>query len=312
MDEGPQVRDSVNVVDSTPSANTAIRLLLSKGQIIHYTYSTVQDIQQQVLNKQIDIHQEIGYGWLFTVAGIGPNNTGGDSDYNIQVTYDKVTYKQKSPSANIDYSSERPVPANLPPLARLYSALKGAGFILVVGKDGKVKKLLNHAGMVDKVVQNLGDGNDSMQKLLKRDFPKELGEKNLLETFRQLFTVYPQNEVQTGSHWTIDLKKDIGMAYLSHNSYTLSSINGSEYVLGLNSEVSPNPDAEINNVGASYKLGGSISGTIRLEKNTGVIKSSAISEHLTGSISIPAPQPGSQPLTIPIKIANTIHLEKDR
>ena len=70
---------------SSGGDKVSLKLHLKKGDVFHYTMTTIQHISQNIKNQKIDIDQTMTFGYLMEVKDVDA-----DGNYVVNATYDKI------------------------------------------------------------------------------------------------------------------------------------------------------------------------------------------------------------------------------
>lgn len=259
-----------------------LQLKLQPGDV--YTLETINDqyIQQTVMGNEQTIDQTIGYTFRQEVL-----DRSEDGIYSIRVTYDRVVYKQESPMGSVDYDSQDP-PEEIAPQAVGFAATAGKSFAMTMNQRGEVLTVTGVDSMIDQIFEEVS-AQQPMNPQMRLTLKQQFGESSIKSSMTNLSNYYPEKPVKVGEHWEVVEDRKAMTALHLETDYVLAKAEDGILTLGAKSEITPVEDAEPTQMGEmalSYSLAGQQSGTLQVNRSTGLLKEGTLTQNLSGNISM--------------------------
>ena len=139
---------------------------------------------------------------------------------------------------------------------------------------------------------------------------KQFGDDSMRQMMENLSRYFPDHPVAIGDTWQI--KTDIGVPYpmSMDNRFTLRKLTDREAVIDGTSTIKPGPNAaedgmEMMDGKLTMELTGEQSGQIIVDRKTGMILSSNVIQHITGTSTMTT-QHSDDPMVIPMTIESKV------
>lgn len=268
---------------------------------LEYDNSIVLDltISQTVMGQTQDVEQGQGYGFLYTVKDVNS-----DGSYLINVAYTSVMVNQ--PMAGMVYDSEKDgEPTN--PAAKAIASSVGTSFDMEMQPNGKILNVSGMEAMLDSMVANMDILDDAQAAQFKTQMSAQFNDESMVAQMKRSIIEFPDNELSKGDTWTNNESVSAPFPMNIQTTYELVDYDESTITLNASSDVYTEEGGELNMGGATMTpdLSGVQSGTITLDRKTGLVLSAENEQLISGTMYMTAPQE----LDIPMEIMGTTKVE---
>lgn len=289
---------------ATADEQITLELNLEPGQSITVEMLTRQDIDQTVQGQALNMDQTIGLTSLYEVLD-RPSASGG---YWMRMTYTHCRFKQTGQMGEIDFDSDRDE-GEVPLMARGFSGLVGQSLVIEFKPDGEVVTVEGIEVMLEKMIDAMdlpeGPAKDAARQVMEEQFNPE----SLKQMMAMSAGVYPGKPVGLGDAWD-DQQSLAGMVPMTVDSrYTLAGFDDQTASLDVSGQISPQLDAEafkIDQAQMMTKMDGTQTGKVVLDRQTGWVKSSEMTQNIQGQMTVTPPD--ADPVKIDMVITSTISL----
>lgn len=287
--------------EGTPSAGPKVdlKLNLAEGKTYKLMTTTDQDIQQKPMGQTQNMEQTIGLGLTHTVEGLTE-----DGNAVVKVTYEKVRYVNDGNPVlgRTEYDSDNP-PAEVPLMAQGFAGLVGQSFNMTITPEGKVTDISGVEDMISKMADGM-DVSEAEKAQMKEQLKMQFGDQALKESMENTMAIYPENPVGVGDTWEKEVSITSGFPMTVKNRYTVKSVSDSRVILDVESDVTTNDAAmDVGGMNIDYDLGGSQSGVIEIDRNTGWVVKSTMTQDINGDVA-------AQGMNWPISIKSEISVKE--
>ncbi|POY37050.1 hypothetical protein C3K47_08305 [Solitalea longa] len=247
---------------------------LTLGKKYTYEMNVDQNINQDVMGQQIDMKQLLNITYSFDIVNAIKQ------DKNIKVVYDKIYSLTEAMGASTEYDSAKDDGTGNNPL----SALKGAGFTMVVSPKGEVKSVKGADEMMEKMAQKSSSDSATVEKV-KEMLGKQFGNEALKSTMESSLKIYPDKPVKVGESWMIESSVQSMLPMNIKSTYTLNEVKDNKAYITVNSVISANGPAEIMGLTLQTNLNGQNNGNMVLDIKTGVALDYQVKVEIDGTMS---------------------------
>jgi hypothetical protein len=274
-----------------------LRLKLTAGKKYNYKIITYQDIEQTIQGQKMDIKQVIGMNYIFDVQKVDKNGNA-----TVKVTYKSLSLSQHGAGSDIEYNSEKPG-TDIPLAAQTFHNMAGKSFMMQVTPEGEIKNVQGIDKMLDDLFAGKEYANNEEITELRKSMKEQFGERSIAQNMNNMLNIFPDDAVEVGESWQRTLSMSSGFPVILENNYTLKEIKDQLAVVELKSEIKPNEKAKEMEMGGAkvlYNLSGNQNGTLKINKNSGLISTAEIKQELSGDAKLQA-GPGMNlgwPLTV--------------
>ncbi|MBL7766013.1 MAG: hypothetical protein JNJ58_07975 [Chitinophagaceae bacterium] len=251
-----------------------LRLNFKQGEKFHYDMTTVQNITQTMMGKDMSVKQEMGFGFNYEVKSAEKEM------YQVMVTYDRIRMKQDNPMMQVNFDTDDP------------ATMKDGKFTALADLKGKSFTLtLNHYGDVTGI-----SGLESLSNSLGQSGMSDTSMMNMME---MSFKIYPEKAMKVGDTWKKDMTNDLGgmLKMKIANEYELLSVKDGMAEIGVKSVITSEPGAAKQEM--EMTLNGTQNGSMKVDVTTGMMLNSNFKQDITGKAS-------TQGMEIPMKIKSDI------
>lgn len=292
------------LLSSCGPKKTALRLNFEKGKTYYYDVTSDQDISQTIMGQQVAIRQQMIFGIAMEVV-----DKDKDSNLVISTMYNKIKFRQESATGVIEYDSDKPASDSSDnPLARVFSSMKGGSFTVVMTPMGKVKEVRGYEDLVNRVVDNVSNGSDSLKAVMKNTVGSQFSDKSVIESLESSWNIYPEETISEGDHWTKTIKTSSGFPIISENTYTVKKISSDKVTLDVSSKIHTDENTKPNSMGMLYDISGTQTGKLVLDKQSGMIEKGDLKQEMQGSLTLRGEGPGEK-LQWPMSIKSSTKIE---
>jgi hypothetical protein len=244
-----------------------------------------QKVTQTINGNPQSLTQSIGLGYTFATQAVAE-----DGVATVKVTYDTVSFKQVSPLGNVEYDSTNP-PAQINPLAKGFAALAGQTFTMKVTSLGKITEIQGLDAMIDGIMKKLDIPEGPSKATIEKSIRVQFGEDALRDNMESLLRIYPDKPVSVGDTWATKISLSKGFPMVLDNTFMLKDAAADVATVGLTSKLATNPDTapiDMGNRKLTYNLTGEQSGTIKVDRKSGWVKSAEMTQKVAGDMTADA------------------------
>lgn len=281
-----------------------LKLQLKSGNIYRMWMFTDQDITQDVSGQKITVKQVIGMGYRYEVQSVDNAGTA-----TVKMTYDSIVVRNKTPMGEMEFNSANPEASKATPGTEPYRAMLGAEFILKLTKEGKVESINGVEEMMGKIVNGMGRIEAAQKAALEQSLKKMISSEAMAETIERAMNIYPITPVKVGDSWKQTMEVAVGMPMSVSTTYTLKSITNGIADVDVQSTINNNANAkptEMMGMEMTYNLSGTQKGTMKVNIADGWVKTTSLTQHLFGSMSLEGENIPDMLKSVPIAVQSTI------
>jgi hypothetical protein len=258
---------------------------LKKGETLKQNMETSMDLTQKIMDQEMKVGLSINMKSTFDVKDIKGDN------YVLDMTYKAMKMSMAMPGGAGDMtfdSNTTEEVATLQNIGPMLKAIIDKPLEIVMSKTGKVESIKGveklHEAMINSMDENI---SDQMKQQMIIQFGSQFSEEALKTMFAQNFNFFPDKPVNTGDSWNMkssttvsNFKMDIDI------KMTLKSIENDAVTIAIEGTVvTPEGyEQEINGMTTSVTLKGTQQGLVKINKNTGWVISSNITQSFDGNI----------------------------
>lgn len=280
---------------------TDLALHLEEGatykQVTQATIITDQEIEGQKMNIRMVMSGTIS----FFVKEATP------SAYTMDATYDELKMSLQLPQGGMFFDSESNDENDL--FSKMFATMIGKPFKVVMNSVGEVVNVKEVENLWNDTIDHFYEIPQAQREQLKAQLLKSYGEKALKGNIEMVTAIYPDHSVNKGDTWTVNTRLESGMAAKVKTNYEFVEITN-EYALikGTSTIQTEDKNAYIqtNEMDVKYDLTGTMTSTIKVDKNTGWIIDSTINQEITGDIYIKENPKIPNGMEFPIRMQNNM------
>lgn len=279
-----------------------LQLNLKKGETYYQTTNTDMTIIQKFNQQQIKVSTGIFAIAAFKV--IDANNT----VYNLEVTYKKMSISLNLPNGTIEFSSYKNSNADI---YNFMNALIDKPFYIKLTKKGKIIEVNGIDSLINSLTDILKNLDENKKEQVLKNIRNSFGEDAIKASFERITAIFPDDPVKVGDTWknSIQLKSIAELQY--DNNFELKEANKDYYLIAcqsINKTINDVETVHQNGMNLRYNLTGNQSSEIKIDPQTGWIKSEIISEHLSGKVTNVSDNKLESDLVVPMEIYYTMKI----
>jgi hypothetical protein len=281
----------------TPPAYVKLSLNLTKGTTYYQNTTGKVTIAQTVNGQKSNIITNIVCKIAFTVTAVH------DTLYTMEARYLNLSLNMQLPTGNMNYSSESPAADDLVSLA--FAAFKNQPIDMVMTRTGKLQSLSGIDYIFDKILAGFTQISAEKKEQIKSLLAQSFGDRAFRSSFEMGTVIFPTVPIKKSAFWIIDTQMETARAAYQHTIYELRQITDVDYLIHGNSTITYQ-DAEkfieTNGVPLRYLLSGFMQADIRVNKATGWVTESRITQTISGNTEIKANPKMPNGMTIPMNM----------
>lgn len=276
---------SLAVQDSIPEHKVDkifLKINLEPNSSYRFVSNTNQNIVQELMGNTLEINQNIIVTSIFEIE----DNT--DGEMRIKAFYERIALDATTPQGKIKMDSDGKNDEELAHSPELkLSSMMNKPFYISLTSEGKVNRIEG----LDEFIE-LGSNNSN-------PFVKELlNEENIVSSFENFFNIFSSDSVSMGETWNKSRSQSMSNQFelTFEESLTLEGL--SEDIAWINTQSQINGAAFENSLFDELTIEGTQEGTIEVERYSGLVLFSEITQEIQGLIKI-------QGTEVPLKISST-------
>jgi len=252
-----------------------------------------QDISQSMMGQTQKIDSDQGYGILFTVTDTK------DANYSLSMVYNSIMINQ--PMAGISYDSETSTSEPTGPAKAVASVLnKELSFTL--GQNGDVSNISGLEVMLDSMSATMGITDEAQASAFKSQMSAQYNSSSMKDQLKRTLIIFPDKELSKGDTWSEDQSITIPFPMNIQTSYELADYNDETITLNITSDIfTEGGEMVLGGATMTPDLTGVQSGTVVLDRKTGLVLRSNAEQFLSGVLNMTSPQE----MEIPMEISGT-------
>jgi hypothetical protein len=276
----------------TSVSNAQIKLNYNFDQNTNYSSSVVlkQGISQTIMGQTQDIDNDQGFGVTLTVNELDAES------YNLKMLYNSIMIN--SPMIGLSYDSKT---ATTEPTgaAKAIAAIVGTEFNFQLNKDGSIENITGVEAMLDTMVANMEITDEAQIAAFKAQMSGQYNAETIKAQMKRTLIVYPDKELNKGDTWSADESVSLPFSMNIQTTYELTDYNDDTATINVSSDI-VSEGGELTTGGATMTpdLSGVQSGTIIVDRKTGLILSMNMEQLITGVMNMTAPAEMEIPMEI--------------
>ena len=276
-----------------------LRLRLKKGDSYTMLLTADQKMKMKMQGQEMGIDQAFHFTSTYDVEEVAADGTAA-----VRVTYDAVMVRQKAGMLDIEYNSEAPS-AEVPPMAQAFAALVGQSFNMDITRTGTVKEVRGADALLERMLGAMNLPEGPMRQSMENSLAEQFSSEGLKEAIEKLMGFYPEEPVGVGDSWSTEDVLTKGFPIVLKQSYTVKDRKDGMCVIGFESTMMPNRDAEPLKMGMmsiTYALSGEEKGTMEVDESSGWIRTSKATFEMSGEMKSKGPGVPPEGMAIPMSV----------
>lgn len=272
----------LTLVAGLASAQVTLNYNLSSGT----TYSTKvvleQDISQAFMGQSQDVESDQGYGIELTFTDFE------DGKYSVKMVYKSIMINQ--PMAGLSYDSET---ATTEPTgsAKAVASVLDRELQFTLSKTGEVSNITGFEAMLDSMAANMGITGEAQLSLFKSQMSSQYNTQTMKDQLKRTLIVFPDKELDKGDLWTEDQSVSAPFAMNIQTTYEIADYDNDTVTLNVSSDIfSEGGELVTNGATMTPDLSGIQSGTLKIDRKTGLILEGGMEQLISGVLNMTSPQ----------------------
>ncbi len=303
----PVASEKADKTTSGTAGSVLFQLNPEIGREYTFKNTVLQTITQTIDSQKVNTTHNQTIVYSLKANQYEPNKS-----ITFDVIFKSIEQQITTPMLKIEASTsqknQKPTPLEI-----FYRALIGKNFRVKVSHDGKGVQLAGTDSIVGSVLKNIshkkeftGIDKSTLEQLIQNFFNPQ----DFKRSFEKLFEIYPAKPIAIGESWEITRHISEPIPTKVINKFQLQKVSGDTLLVQLNSKVSFDKPQQQANQPSIQDIKGTQSGTLYVDKNSGLIFLGTIQQSVKIIYSLPAsPQTNNKPLTIPTDVSTTFLLE---
>ena len=264
-----------------------LKLNLEKGKTYSYGTSTHFDMNMEVSGQKMATGLDMAY--TYKIALDHADSVGNQV---LNSTIDAIKFKAAVMGMSMGYDSKEVIDtshqdAMSSMFRRIFSGMLGKSFKITIGPTGSIVDVSGVEEMITNMINGF-PGSDEEKEKMKAQLSQSFNKEQVKQTFAQAFNLYPDKPVKIGDSWKKEVELGMkGMSNTQDITYKVKDITSSTVVLDLKGEIKTSrggvhPDSTAT--APAMDMNGSESGTITLDRTSGMATSGDIDMTMKGSV----------------------------
>ncbi len=273
------------------SAQIDLKYNLQNGQSFKILTVAEQAIDQEIMGQTMQINQSYTQGTKFEVMSVASRET------RIKCTYYRIAFKMSSMAGNMSFDSADPASSN-GSLAMTFGSMVGKTFFITMDQTGTIKKVEGMDAIVNEIIESTAIDQASKSQL-KMQLETQFGSDAIAKSMEQGFMFFPANgRAKQGDQWAYDTNLGIYDVNVT-NVYSLTALDANTATISLSTTMDSGKFSQnMNGQQMEMELSGTQSGSVKVERQTGMIIEGVVKQDLEAKAS-------TMGMTIPMKIKGT-------
>lgn len=227
-----------------------------------YDYDMITEFDQEIMGQKQQVSVSAQYGMQVSDRS--------DSSVAISTRFNAFKMDLEVMGMSLEVDTEKPLPADtsaeLTPLSlinKMFHAIKGQQFEMVVTKEGKVVEVSGLEKIADNIMASV-DMGEEFKAGMDASFKQQFNDASMKEQFERAFFIFPNKEVKVGDSWIKEHSAPGGgNAGSFKTTYTVEEIEGDMVTLDVKSSFS--------GVEQQGNVKGTQQGTMTVDSRSGLI-----------------------------------------
>ena len=262
-----------------------LKMNLEKGKNYSYNTSTHFDMNMDVSGQKMATGLDMAYTFKLTLDHM---DSAGNNILNSDI--DAVKMKVDVMGMSMGYDSKEVIDTNHQDamsgmLRKVFSGMIGKSFKLTINPLGGVEDVSGVEEMVTSMIEGM-PGSEEEKAKMKQQLSQSFNKEQLRQTFAQAFNIYPGKPVKIGDTWNKEV--DLGLKGMNNKQdivYKVKDITSTSVILDMKGTIKASGNkTDSTKVPAAMDLSGSESGTMTIDRSSGMVNSGDIDINFKGII----------------------------
>ncbi|MDP8225630.1 MAG: DUF6263 family protein [Candidatus Lernaella stagnicola] len=203
------------------------RLDLKEGQAFHGSVTQVQNITMTMMGMTIEQSRTSEFLVTLRVKSVA----GGEAE--VEYTFDDASMSSTTRMPEMDNNVQDNA------ADKIFEALKGFTFTVVLRSNGEVVRVEGGDRMVDVLVDAIPGQDPASRAMLAKEMRKVMSDETLRDMMLPSMSVYPDQAVRVGESWAKTFDVKAGFPHRANHTITLSQVEKNMAKLNGRSEIVP-------------------------------------------------------------------------
>ena len=287
------------VVAFTPSRaqKSNISLNIEKGKTYSHNTSSTVTIIQDLNGMEMEMEMGMSGTLDYLVMGMEGEN------YKLEARYKNVSMSMNMPQGSMSYNSEKKDEEDI--LSTMLGEMINKPFVIIMKKNGQIKEIRDIDVLYNSMFKKFPQIPEAQIEQLKLQLMKTYGEEAFRGNIEMVTSVFPDKEVAVGDTWSKTTILKSTMSASIKSTFELKNITDTYYVIeGASTIDTIDKDTyvESNGLLMKFDLQGTMKSTIKVDRKTGWIIESEISQDFGGNAAVKPNEQLPDGMLIPMDI----------
>lgn len=274
-----------------------LSLNLKKGEAYNQNTKSEMSIIQEINGQKMEINMTLDGNMIFEVTDIN------DGKYLMDASFSEMKMTMNTPQGSMEFSSENPAENDL--MSKVFSSMTEKKFQLTLLSSGKVEEIKNIDSLWNHVINSQANLNEMQKRQIQAQIMQAYGDEAMTGSIESALAIYPDNPVKEDDEWSIQTNMESGFSATINTDYHYVE-DHKDYALirGNGTIKTANKEAYVqsNGMPMKYDLTGTMNSEVKIDKETGWIIESVITQDISGKAHIKANEQMPMDMEIPMEI----------
>ncbi len=274
-----------------------LSLNLKKGDTYHQNTKSEMSIIQEINGQKMEINMTLDGNMIFEVKDIV------DEKYLMDASFSEMKMTMNTPQGSMEFSSENPTENDM--MSMVFSSMTEKKFQLTLLSSGKVEEIKKLDSLWSHVINSRPNLSEMQKRQVQAQIMQAYGDDAMTGSIESALAIYPDHPVKEGDKWSIQTNIESGFSATLNTEYKYVE-DQKDYALirGNGSIKTANNEAYVqsNGMPMKYDLTGEVSSEVKVDKETGWIIESIITQNISGKAHIEANEQMPMNMEIPMEI----------
>lgn len=297
---GLTIAGAATVGAQTAAGPYEIRLDLQEGRTYELATRVTSLVEQSLMGMNVKIGQDMSLTYRYRVVDVDRNGA-----MRLEVTYDSVVMTMDIDTPEVPAEQREAVNRELnESMLRTTKLIEGASFTVTARPNGEIVSTEGTDALTEQIFATLPDDPAGQQA---RDvIAGMISPETFNQSWEYMFSYLPTRPVSIGDSWERSFTMNQGMEMNVTAIYRLESVSDGELVINTEGTVvggglggGPLAQFEAEGIAFELSMGGTQSGTMRVDAQTGWVVAQRLTMDASGEVVLSIE---GQSLQIPMQI----------
>ena len=283
-----------------------LSLKLEEGETYKQISHSKMNIDQDVYGMKMNIVIDMNASMSFLVKAVSKEG------YDLELSYDWMNMTMEMPQASMEFSSEKNDESDL--FSSILAEMKNKPLNLKMDKKGRITDIEDVEAKWEAVFNLFEQFPKEQRDQVKSQLLSSYGGKAITGSIETYTAIFPEKPVKKGAQWNVVTNLESGMPSTLTSTLTYEGMEDELAVL--NSEgsiktIDSEEYVETNGMMMKYQLEGTMNATIKLDPESGWIRSVSEEKTIRGNAKIKANDQMPDGMDIPMKISSVTEISSE-